>query len=446
MLSENQILLSLWPQYCCVFATHAHAAVDFAPPWVSSSLLFFSSAVRAEAAQRQSKVDRALRESVQAGAATQTVIITVNPGCRAAVRAALENHGDVVVSEQSVIDAVTGEVHSRDVDELAKSPCVKAMSSDATVFAFGARDNDGNHAAKKGGAAPAPSPTSTVRDTLGLPHYAALDPSVPTGASGVGVAVIDSGIEPSASFDGRITAFYDFTRGRPRASQPYDDYGHGTHVAGLIGSSGRLSNSEFQGVAPGVRFVGLKVLDKTGAGKTSDVINAIEFVIANRARLNVQVINLSLGHPIYAPAEDDPLVQAVEQASAAGIVVVTSSGNHGQREDGTTGYAGITSPGNAPSAITVGAVKTEDTTTRLDDVVAEYSSRGPTWFNGFVKPDVVAPGHRLAVGREPLVLSLRPPGQEPRQEQVRPAAPVSQWLEHVDRRDDRRRRPRARCP
>jgi serine protease AprX len=220
---------------------------------------------------------------------------------------------------------------------------------------------------------------------------------VPTGR-GVGVAIVDSGIAPSADFDGRITAFYDFTRGSSRRSaNPYDDYGHGTHIAGLIGSSGALSAAEFQGVAPEAHLVVLKVLDKTGAGRTSDVIRAIEFLIDQGARLDVQVINLSLGHPIFAPAADDPLVRAVERATAGGFIVVASAGNFGQKEsDGTAGYTGITSPGNAPSAITVGAVMTMDTVSRLDDEVAPYSSRGPTWYDARVKPDVVAPGHRLA--------------------------------------------------
>ena len=84
------------------------------------------------------------------------------------------------------------------------------------------------------------------------------------GGTGVGVAIIDSGIAPSGDFTGRITGFYDFTHGADGASvAPYDDYGHGTHVAGLIGSSGALSNARFQGVAPAVRLVGLKVLDAT---------------------------------------------------------------------------------------------------------------------------------------------------------------------------------------
>jgi serine protease AprX len=347
----------------------------------------------ASAAPGHQKVDRALRALVDSGRQTQQVIVTVNPGCRAAVRTAMEIHGDRVDAEHDVVDAVAGEVHSRDVDELAKSPCVKAVSSNATVYASGA--SAGKSVTGMAPLSGPPPAISVLRDVLGLPHLASLDPSVPTGASGVGVAIIDSGIAPGADFGGRIVAFYDFTRGG-KATTPYDDFGHGTHVAGLIGSSGRLSNYEFQGVAPDVRLVGLKVLDDKGAGRTSDVIKAIEFVIKNHDWLNVQVINLSLGHPILAPADDDPLVQAVERATAAGLIVVTASGNQGLKDDGTSGYAGITSPGNAPSAITVGAADNKDTITRLDDTVAPYSSRGPTWFDAFVKPDVVAPGNHLA--------------------------------------------------
>src|SRR5205807_5822904 len=96
-------------------------------------------------------------------------------------------------------------------------------------------------------------------------------------------------------------------------SSAYDDYGHGTHVAGLIASSGALSSGQYQGVAPGVRLTVMKVLDKNGQGRTSDVINAIAFAVANKALLGVDVINLSLGHPIYEAAATDPLVLAVEQ-------------------------------------------------------------------------------------------------------------------------------------
>src|SRR5262249_29617735 len=103
------------------------------------------------------------------------------------------------------------------------------------------------------------------------------------------------------------------------------------------------------------------------------------------------------GHPILSPAASDPLVQAVEQATAAGLIVITSAGNYGiNPSTGQSGYAGVTSPCNAPSAICVGATMTQNTVTRTDDVVAPYSSRGPTWFDAFAKPDIVAPGHKLA--------------------------------------------------
>jgi serine protease AprX len=164
-------------------------------------------------------------------------------------------------------------------------------------------------------------------------------------------------------------------------------------------------------VAPAVRLVGLKVLNTQGQGLTSNVIRAIEFAVEYRLALGIDIINLSLGHPINEPAATDPLVQAVEAAVRAGIIVVTSAGNNGTNpETGEVGYAGINSPGNAPSAITVGALKTQNTVTRSDDRVADYSSRGPTWYDGFAKPDLVAPGHALvsnAAGRKSTLIKKK---------------------------------------
>src|SRR5207248_11270811 len=106
--------------------------------------------------------------------------------------------------------------------------------------------------------------TTDIQPTQQIVRAAVSSPGGWTGA-GVGVALIDSGIEPSADFSGRIAAFYDFTRGGIAAT-PYDDYGHGTHVAGLIGSSGTLSGGAYRGIAPDVRFVVLKALDANGGG------------------------------------------------------------------------------------------------------------------------------------------------------------------------------------
>ena len=111
-------------------------------------------------------------------------------------------------------------------------------------------------------------------------------------------------------------------------------------------------------------LIGLKVLDSKGAGYTSDVIKAIEFAIANRYALGIDIINLSLGHVPYESAKTDPLVQAVDKASAAGIIVVVAAGNVGiSPVTGRPAYGGILSPGNARSAITVGAAHTMGTRT-----------------------------------------------------------------------------------
>jgi len=338
------------------------------------------------------KIDRGLREAIQTGAATQSIIITVKPGHRDEIRAALVRHGDRIRSDIPLIEAIAVDVHTADVLQLADNPSVDAVSLDAIVAA-------GTVAKKLPSPLPVPipppppGPTTTLRETLGLPKVA--NSSTLTGSTGIGVAIIDSGIAPSPDFGGRITGFYDFTHGG-KSVDPYDDFGHGTHIAGLIGSSGITSNFQFQGIAPSVRLIGLKVLDGIGQGKTSDVIKAIEFVVQHQSKLNVQIINLSLGHPILAPAKDDPLVQAVEQASAAGLIVVAAAGNYGQKPSGEVGYTGITSPGNAPSAITVGAVVTYNTVTRDDDAIADFSSRGPSWFDAYAKPNVVAPGYNLA--------------------------------------------------
>jgi serine protease AprX len=215
-----------------------------------------------------------------------------------------------------------------------------------------------------------------------------------TGA-GITVAVIDSGLQPGGDVPAtRIKAFVDFVNGY---TFPYDDYGHGTHVAGIIAGGGTRSGGQFTGVAPRANIVALKVLDSRGAGMTSDVLAALDWVRANYAAYNIRVVNLSIGHPIYEKAAYDPLVQAVEELTRRGIVVAIASGNLGKHQaTGQIVYESVTSPGNAPSALTVGATNTKGTPQRSDDVVADFSGRGPTRLDKSLKPDVVAPGQSIA--------------------------------------------------
>ena len=149
----------------------------------------------------------------------------------------------------------------------------------------------------------------------------------------------------------------------------------------------------YRGLAPKVKFVILKVLDKNGAGYTSDVIRAVDFAVANRA---ASASRSSTCRSDTRSTNRRPAIRWSRRWSApsrAGVIVVAAAGNYGKNPTtGLPGYAGITSPGNAPSAITVGAVKTLDTVARSDDRIPDYSSSGPTWYDAFAKPDIVAPG------------------------------------------------------
>lgn len=209
----------------------------------------------------------------------------------------------------------------------------------------------------------------------------------------VTVAVIDSGMDPThAALKGRIVATQDFTGG-----DGVDRFGHGTHVAGIIAGA-RVSTPDgldYRGIAYGARLVNLRVLDANGAGTVADVVDAIDWAVSHREQYTIRVINLSLGAPVLQPYADDPMCEAVDRAARAGIVVIASAGNYGQTADGKTVLGSITSPANSPYAIAVGATDTHGTADRSDDTLEPYSSRGPTPYDLLIKPDLVAPGHRI---------------------------------------------------
>jgi serine protease AprX len=215
--------------------------------------------------------------------------------------------------------------------------------------------------------------------------------------SGIGVAVIDSGIAEHTALATRVVARVNLVSTEPGLSG--DPFGHGTHIAGLIGGSAAaavgVTTAYAGGSAPKVHFADVRVLGANGAGYTSDVIAGIDWTIANASRYNLRIINLSLGHPVAEPAATDPLCRAVARAVQSGLVVVVSAGNYGRTASGATVLGGITSPGNSPYAITVGALDTAGTLDREDDRVTPYSSRGPTKYDFAVKPDIVAPGANL---------------------------------------------------
>ena len=236
--------------------------------------------------------------------------------------------------------------------------------------------------------APAAGPATHVAEAVGADWVRR---TLGYDGTGVTVAIIDSGItnwhDDLAS--SRIARFVDFVNFQP---VPYDDYGHGTHVAGILAGDGADSGGSRHGIAPGVSLLVEKVLDETGQGYISNVIAAIDYAIANRDTLGIRVINLSVAAPVSESYLVDPLALAARRAVEAGIVVVTAAGNHGMNADGRPEYGRIGSPGNAPWVITVGASTHAGAASARDTAVAPFSSRGPTPIDSLAKPDLVAPG------------------------------------------------------
>lgn len=219
--------------------------------------------------------------------------------------------------------------------------------------------------------------------------------------SGVGVAIIDSGVTSwhddlaSASGAQRVHQFVDFVNG---AARVYDDYGHGTHVAGIVAGNGYDSSGKRTGIAPGAHLVVLKVLDAAGHGRVSNVIAALDHIVSHKDTLNIRVVNMSIATGVYESYDTDPLTLAARRTVEAGIVVVAAAGNRGRNPNGQDAYGGVTAPGNAPWVLTVGASSHMGTSDRGDDMMAAFSSRGPSAVDYGAKPDVTAPG----VGLESL--------------------------------------------
>jgi serine protease AprX len=215
--------------------------------------------------------------------------------------------------------------------------------------------------------------------------------------NGVGVAVIDSGVAgdlPDFVTGGRSRVIASAVT-NPCATDANDQFGHGTHVAGLI--AGNSLNSpvkknlagRYMGVAPRANLISVKVSDDDGDTTVLDVIYGIQFAVDNKDRFGIRVVNLSLSSTVAESYLTDPLDAAAESAWFSGLVVVAAAGNDGIAPDAVS-YA----PGNDPYVISVGGMDDRGTKTRDDDILAPWSSRGVTQ-DGVRKPDMLAPGHRL---------------------------------------------------
>ncbi len=366
------------------FTKHNHAGASAV---AALSLGLVGALLAGPAAQADSpsaKADAFLAPLLAAKPASgrSSVILKLDGDLSPARQARLRALGADVTRRLPLIGSVSATVPTRSLAQVAALPFVARLSADLSV-----RKCDEFTEASSG--------ADTAFQQYGL-----------TG-QGVTVAVIDSGVFPYADISGRVLAGVSFV---PKDPSTFDACGHGTHVAGIVAGNGAYSSGAFYythsyyGVARSAGLVGVRVLDKSGQGSVATVITGIQWAVANKAKYNIRVMNLSLGHPVGESYTTDPLCQAVEAAWKAGIVVVCAAGNGGRasalnvpgaaNEGWGTAYGSINSPGNDPRVITVGAMKSADGQ-RAHDRIASYSGRGPSRLDLVLKPDILAPGNQV---------------------------------------------------
>jgi serine protease AprX len=303
--------------------------------------------------------------------------ILKGPNLEAVSRLVLANGGQIT----SKLDLINSLVALLPVDAVAKLQAESAIISvvpNASVRMTGNGSNNN------------PAPASDYPDVIG----ADLVWEAGVTGEGVTVAVVDTGLSNHPGLlnkvNGvtlnRIAAWADFVED---SHSPRDPHGHGTHIAGIIANAQQGPDGEWNGVAPGVRLVGVRVLDEEGYSDYATVIEGIEWVIENKEEFNIKVMNLSLVSIAEVPYWVDPLNEAVMLAWANGITVVAAAGNYGS-DPMTIGV-----PGNNPYVITVGAFTDNHTPDNWnDDFLAPFSAAGPTK-DAFTKPDVLAPGAHM---------------------------------------------------
>lgn len=197
------------------------------------------------------------------------------------------------------------------------------------------------------------------------------------------IAVVDSGIVKTDDLKGRIVAAANFNDDQHDSN---DSYGHGTFVAGIAAGDGKASDGQYMGIAPKASVLNVRISGDDGSSTESDTVEALQWVLQNKDRYNIRVVNLSLNSSLMQSYHTSPLCAAVEVLWFNKIVVVVSAGN--------SGTANLYPPANDPFVITVGATDDKGTTSISDDTLATFSAWGTTE-TGAVKPEIVAPGRNI---------------------------------------------------
>lgn len=199
---------------------------------------------------------------------------------------------------------------------------------------------------------------------------------------GIGIAIIDSGIYPHPDIKERIIKFKNFDESDINSFR--DNFGHGTHVAGIAAGNGRASGGMIKGAAPDANIIALKI-----GPKPSQAIKALIWAVQNKDKFKIRVINMSLGEDAKLSYKNDLWTRAAEFAWDSGIFVVVAAGNEGPAP------RSITTPGIDPKVLTVANVDDCDTPSIDDDRIYMTSSRGPTPIDNLFKPDIAAPGTNI---------------------------------------------------
>jgi serine protease AprX len=337
---------------------------------------------------------------IAADSSDQMVAVIVQTyGDSSSVISEIESLGGTVTKDLHIINAVSAELSAEAAMELSGSSHVRWISLDAPVMTTG-RDgtkgkpgggDDGSGSGGSGGLRPSYAQvfldTTNTRDVWNM----GLD------GDGIAVAIIDSGIfkekdlDETASSKGkdknsasRVIRQMSFSSNSATVN---DVYGHGTHIAGIVGGNGKESSGEILGIAPKVDLISLKISDEEGLAFESDTVEAVQWVLDNKDTYNIRVVNLSIRSTMPQSYHTSPLDAAAEILWFNGIVVVASAGNEGPN-------AIDTAPANDPFIITVGASDEMQTADPADDVIAPYSAFGIT-MDGFAKPDIIAPGQDI---------------------------------------------------
>lgn len=201
----------------------------------------------------------------------------------------------------------------------------------------------------------------------------------------VTVAILDSGIVAHPDFAGRISAFRNFTG---KKQQPFDDSGHGTHVAGILAGDGSCCDRLYRGIAPDCHIVMGKVLKENGEGSIDDMINAINWVLSIKEQYHIKILNISAGvEKIREKKKEQDLIKCLEKAWDKGLFVIVAAGNQGPIN------GSLSSLGEGEKVISVGCHEGRDGI-YFKSSCEDYSGRGKV---GCIprKPDIVAPGTEI---------------------------------------------------